>query len=113
MLQRLLSELVKMESLDQAMVVDDRGRLLASVGSQGKLPPTQTVVSMASAALSASQHAALGDLHEVWFEGTTTVLLDILTPYRILMLQGEQGHLARWRHGIDRLRKQLATTPEM
>ena len=69
MLQRLLSELVKMESLDQAMVVDDRGRLLASVGSQGKLPPTQTVVSMASAALSASQHTALGDLHEVWFEG--------------------------------------------
>ena len=113
MLQRLLTELVKMESLDQAVVIDDRGRLLASVGPQGQLPPTQDIVSMASAALTASQHVGLGDLHEVWFEGSTTVMLDILTPYRILMLQGEQGHLARWRHGIDRLRKQLATTPEM
>ena len=113
MLQRLLAELLKMDSLEQALVIDDRGRLLASVGPQGKLPPTQDVIAMASAALTTSQFAGVGDLHEVWFEGPTTVMLDILTPYRILMLKGQEGHLARWRHGIDRLRKQLATTPEM
>jgi hypothetical protein len=40
-------------------------------------------------------------------------MIDIVTPYRILMLHGKGGKLARWRHSVDLNRKSLATTPEM
>ena len=40
----------------------------------------------------------LGELHEVWVEGEATTCIDIITPYRILMLSGTKGNIARWRH---------------
>ena len=113
MLQRLLAEFVARRGVHRATMIDDRGRLLASVGSKGHLPQTEHVVHLASASLDAAHGLGLGDLHEVWFEGETTSLLDILTPYRILMLDGTNGRVARWRHTVDQMRKQLATTPEL
>ncbi|MGB1587871.1 MAG: hypothetical protein ACPHJD_03540 [Poseidonia sp.] len=112
MLQRLLAEFLKLEGLHQALVIDDRGRLVSSVGASGSLPLTQQTVELTSAALDASMQNAYGDLHEVWIEGQSQTLIDVLTPHRILMLQGDGGQLARWRHSVDQLRKQLATTPE-
>jgi len=113
MLQRLLSEFLNQAGIEQAMMLDDRGRLLSAVGPKGQLPGVDRAISLTSAALDASQQLGLGDLHEVWIEGDETVMVDIITPYRILMLNGTNGNIARWRHTTDHLRRQLATTPEI
>ena len=112
MLQRLLTEFLRHESVEQALVFDDRGRMLSSVAKQGILPATERAVDMTVRALAATQHTGFGELQEIWFEGNETTMIDVLTPYRILMLQGKQGQVARWRHAVDRMRKQLSTTPE-
>ena len=112
MLQRLLSELLHLEGLEHALLMDDRGLLLSSVGPIGTLPPVQPTVELTSAALDAAVNTGFGDLQEVWIEGSQTTMIDVVTPHRILMLHGEGGQTARWRHTVDRLRKQLATTPE-
>lgn len=113
MLQRLLAEFLHLEGLSHAMMIDDRGLLLSSVCKQGVVPSPQHLVEMTSAALNAAQHNSQGELWEIWIEGKTTTLIDILTPYRILMLQGQSPHLAKWRHRVDKLRQHLATTPEL
>lgn len=113
MLQRLLGEFLKIEGVDQAMMMDDRGKLLSSVGPEGQLPPVNRAVELTVAALDAVQHHDQGDMHELWLEGEDQVLIDILTPYRIVMLSGSKGNIARWRHSVDHLRAQLATTQEM
>ncbi|MCH1616078.1 MAG: hypothetical protein L7R83_01045 [Candidatus Poseidonia sp.] len=113
MLQRLLGEFLKIEGVDQAMMMDDRGKLLSSVGPEGQLPPVNRAVELTVAALDAVQHHDQGDMHELWIEGEDQVLIDILTPYRIVMLSGSKGNIARWRHSVDHLRAQLATTQEM
>ena len=38
MLQRLLTGFLEQEGVEQAVMFDDRGRLMASVGQQGQLP---------------------------------------------------------------------------
>ena len=113
MLQRLLGEFLKIDGVEQAMMMDDRGKLLSSVGTEGQLPHVERAVELAVAALDAVQHHDQGDLHELWVEGSDQVLIDVLTPYRIVMLSGSNGNIARWRHSIDHLRPQLATTQEM
>ena len=113
MLQRLLGEFLKIDGVEQAMMMDDRGKLLSSVGPEGQLPPIEQAVELAVAALDAVQHHDQGDLHELWIEGDDQVLIDVLTPYRIVMLSGSSGNIARWRHSMDHLRPQLATTQEM
>ncbi len=113
MLQRLLSEFLKVEGVAQAMMMDDRGKLLASVGREGQMPPVEHAVSLTVAALDAVQHHDKGDLHEVWIEGGEQTLIDIITPYRIMFLRGTGGNIARWRHSMDHLRPQLATTQEI
>jgi hypothetical protein len=112
MLQRLLAEFLHHEGVEQALVFDDRGRMLSSVAKQGVLPATEQAVDLTVLALAATQHTNFGELHEVWLEGDQTTLIDVITPYRILMLQGKQSKVARWRHAVDHMRKQLATTPE-
>ena len=113
MLQRLLGEFLKIDGVEQAMMMDDRGKLLSGVGPVGQLPPVERAVELSVAALDAVQHHDQGDLHELWIEGDDQVLIDILTPYRIVMLSGSNGNIARWRHSMDHLRPQLATTQEM
>ncbi len=113
MLQRLLSEFLKVERVHQATMIDDRGRLMSSVATEGQLPNTHLAVELTVAALDVSQGYDLGDLQEVWIEGQTQAFVDILTPYRIVMLSGNSGNIARWRHAMDHLRPQLATTQEM
>lgn len=113
MLQRLLTEFLSHSGIEQALMIDDRGRLLSSIGRQGAFPATDRAIAVASAALDTTQRLGLGDLHEVWIEGEETVMLDVVTPYRILFLSGTQGNVARWRHTTDQLRKQLATTQEI
>ena len=39
MLQRVLAGFVRLEGVEQAMLIDDSGQLLASVGEEGILPP--------------------------------------------------------------------------
>ena len=38
MLQRLLTEFLSVNGVEQATAIDDRGRLLSSVGAEGQLP---------------------------------------------------------------------------
>ena len=113
MLQRLLTEFLTVDGVEQAAAIDDRGRLLSSVGAEGQLPLTQRAVDLTVAALDSAKGSNLGDLQEVWVEGDTTTCIDIVTPYRILMLSGGVGNIARWRHSVDRLRQQLAATHEL
>lgn len=113
MLQRLLSALTTQKGVEQALMVDDRGRLMASIGQSGTVPDVEPLVQMTSTALEATQHLGLGELYEIWEEGETRTMIDIVTPYRILMLHGQGGKLARWRHSVDVNRKSLAITPEM
>ena len=72
-----------------------------------------SVLENGGAALDAVQHHDQGDLHEVWIEGEQQMLIDIITPYRIMLLRGTKGNIARWRHSMDHFRPQLATTQEM
>ena len=113
MLQRLLGAFLKVEGVEQAMMMDDRGKLLSSVGAEGQIPPVHRAVELTVAALDAVQQHDQGDVHELWLEGDKQVLIDVLTPYRIVMLCGTQSNIARWRHSMDHLRHQLATTQEM
>ena len=39
MLQRVLAGLTKTEGVEQAMLLDESGNLLACVGSEGQVPP--------------------------------------------------------------------------
>jgi len=112
MLQRLLTGVLEQEGVEQAVMFDDRGRLMASVSRQGQLPALEDAVALTSAALSACVEHELGDLYEIWSEGEQRTMIDVITPYRILMLKGQGGRLARWRHSVDHRRRQLATTPE-
>ena len=113
MLQRLLSALATQNGVEQALMIDDRGRLMASVGQSGSFPDVERTVLMTANGLEATQNLGLGELYEIWEESETRTMIDIVTPYRILMLHGKGGKLARWRHSIDLNRKSLATTPEM
>ena len=113
MLQPLLSEFLKVNGVHQATMIDDRGKLMSSVAAQGQLPHTQQAVELTVAALDVAQGYHLGDLREVWMEGEGLALVDILTPYRIVMLSGNGGNIARWRHAMDHMRPQLATTQEL
>ena len=80
MLQRLLGEFLNVNGVDQATVIDDRGRLLSCVGGEGQLPLTQRAVELTVAALDAVQNSGLGDLQEVWVEGKASTCIDIITP---------------------------------
>lgn len=113
MLRRLLGEFLKIDGVEQAMMMDDRGKLLSSVVAEGQTPPVNQAVELTVAALDAVQHHDQGDVQELWIEGEKQVLIDILTPYRIVMLSGSRANIVRWRHSMDHLRHQLATTQEM
>ena len=113
MLQRLLGEFLRVDGVHQATMIDDRGKLMSSVASEGQLPHTQQAVELTVAALDVAQGYHQGDLQEVWIEGEGLALVDVLTPYRIVMLSGNGGNIARWRHAMDHLRPQLATTQEL
>jgi len=113
MLQRLLGEFLKVNGVHQATMIDDRGKLMSSVAAEGQLPHTQQAVELTVAALDVAQGYHQGDLQEVWMEGEGLALVDILTPYRIVMLSGNGGNIARWRHAMDHLRPQLAKTQEL
>ncbi|RJU88759.1 MAG: hypothetical protein DWC07_07180 [Candidatus Poseidoniales archaeon] len=111
MLNRVLTVLLEKESLDEVSMIDDMGRLLSSVTRAGRLPAADAHVALLIDALEAQQRMGLGDLHEVWVEGNDRTLIDIVTPHRILIAQGREGRLGRWRHSVDHLRSALATTP--
>ncbi|MCH1541293.1 MAG: hypothetical protein L7S56_07705 [Candidatus Poseidonia sp.] len=113
MLPRLLTSLMGQNGVQQALMIDDRGRLLAGINKQGSVPAVERTVNIAAGALEAVQNLEFGELEEVWLEGKARTMVDIITPHRILMLHGEGGNLARWRHSIDLHRRSLATTPEM
>ena len=113
MLQRVLANLVKTEGVEQAMLLDERGSLLACVGNEGKVPPTESAIQATNIAIELSAALDLGELYEIWCEGDERMMIDIARPGRIVVLTGRGGRLARWRHALDRNRRIIATTPQM
>ena len=113
MLQRVLASLIKTEGVEQAMLLDDRGALLACVGEEGKAPPVDIAMNTVNTAADVCLTNELGELYEVWCEGDNRMLIDIARPGRIVVLFGQGGRLARWRHALDRNRRIIATTPRM
>ena len=69
MLQRALAGLYRLEGVKQAMLIDDSGNLLASVGDEGAMPPFEHAVDVVSAALESADALGLGAVYEVWCEG--------------------------------------------
>ena len=113
MLQRVLAGLVRTEGVQQAMLLDERGGLLACVGDEGIAPPVDQAVTTVNMATELCSSLGLGDLYEVWCEGDQRMMIDIACPERIVVLSGQGGRLARWRHALDRNRRIIATTPQM
>ena len=113
MLQRVLAGLCRLEGVNQAMLIDDSGQLLASVGEEGVMPPFEDAVEMIHVAQETGDVLGLGQVYEVWCESKKRMIIDVAAPTRIVVLSGEGGRLARWRHALDRDRRLLATTPRM
>ncbi|MBT4070972.1 MAG: hypothetical protein HOL72_07330 [Euryarchaeota archaeon] len=109
MLQRVLAGLLRIEGVDQAMLIDDNGHLLASVGDEGILPPLEKAIKITTAALECAYASKIGDVFEIWCEGQERMMIDIASPNRIVVLSGKGGRLARWRHALDRDRRIIAT----
>jgi predicted regulator of Ras-like GTPase activity (Roadblock/LC7/MglB family) len=113
MLQRVLAGLCRLEGVSQAMLIDDSGQLLASVGDEGVMPPFEDAVEMIQVAQETGDALGLGQVYEVWCESKKRTIIDVAAPNRIVVLSGDGGRLARWRHALDRDRRILATTPRM
>ena len=109
MLQRVLSGLLRVEGVEQAMLIDNNGQLLASVGDEGILPPLDKAIKITTAALECAYASQIGDVFEIWCEGQERMMIDIASPNRIVVLSGKNGRLARWRHALDRDRRIIAT----
>ncbi len=112
MLQRTLAGLYRLDGVQHAILMDDSGTLLASVGDEGLIPPFEHAVDVISAALESADALGLGAVYEAWCEGENRMMIDVASPTRIVALSGNGGRLARWRHALDRDRKILATTPQ-
>jgi hypothetical protein len=113
MLQRVLAGLCRLEGVNQAMLIDDAGQLLASVGEEGVMPPFEEAMEMIHVAQETGHALGLGQVYEVWCESKKRMVIDVAAPNRIVVLSGDGGRLARWRHAIDRDRRIIATTPRM
>jgi len=86
---------------------------LASVGEEGIMPPFEDAVEMIHVAQETGHSLGLGQVYEVWIESKNRMVIDVTAPNRIVVLSGDGGRLARWRHALDRDRRILATTPRM
>ena len=64
MLQRVLAGFVRLEGVEQAMLIDDTGQLLASVGEEGILPPFQEAIEMIHAARETGHALGLGQVYD-------------------------------------------------
>ena len=113
MLQRVLASFTNIDGVEQAMLLDHTGNLLACVGSEGIVPPVDIALSVTNLAIELTTSLDLGTLHEIWCEGDDRMMIDIARPVRIVVLTGTGGRLAGWRHALDRNRRILATTPQM
>lgn len=113
MLQRILASLCSLDGVNQAMLLNDRGQLLASVGEEGSIPPFEQAIQVTTAAMECSHATGIGHLYEVWLEGEERMMIDIAAPNRIVVLSGQGGRLARWRHALERDRRIIATTQSM
>lgn len=113
MLQRVLSGLHRLDGVHQAMLLDDTGQLLASIGNEGELPPSDDAVEMIEVAREIGHALGLGNVYEVWCESEKRMVIDVALPNRIIVLSGKGGRIARWRHALDRDRRILTTTQRM
>ncbi|MCH1422282.1 MAG: hypothetical protein L7U62_02160 [Candidatus Poseidoniaceae archaeon] len=113
MLQRALAGLCRLDGVNHAMLLDGTGQLLASVGEEGIFAPVDQAVEMMNVAQETSHALGLGQVYEVWCEHSSRMILDVVASNRIVVLSGDGGRLARWRHALDRDRRILATTPRM
>ena len=113
MLQRVLASLTTIEGVEQAMLIDNKGHLMACVGDEGQIPPIEAAKNITTRALETCAALGTGQLYEIWCEGDSRMMIDMAGPERIVVLCGQGGRLARWRHALDRDRRMLATTPQM
>jgi len=51
MLQRVLAGLTKTEGVEQAMLLDESGNLLACVGNEGQVPPVEKAIQSVNTAV--------------------------------------------------------------
>ena len=111
MLSRILAGFLRLDGVEQAMLFSVEGHLIASVGDEGKQPPATQAQAFMLAAFEAAVSSNLGTWHEVWIEQDTRMMIDAVGEDRRIVLFGQGGRLARWRHAIDHNRGSLATTP--
>jgi len=86
MLQRVLAGLTTIEGVDQAMLIDNRGNLMACVGNEGNVPPTEAASNMVELALEACTALGTGQLYEIWCEGDSRMMIDMAGPYHYVTM---------------------------
>ena len=113
MLQRALAGLCRLDGVDHAMLLDNSGQLISSVGQEGIFAPVDQASEMILAAQETAHALGLGQVYEVWCEGESRMVIDAVASNRTVVLTGKGGRLARWRHALDRDRQIIATSPRM
>ena len=108
MLHRVLSGFCSLPGVELAFLFNDLGSLVASVSEAGSVPNIEVVSRMLSNCTDVTQASSSGILEEIWNEGERRMIIDRIRSDLILVLEGDGGQLARWRHAVDRDRAMIA-----
>jgi len=108
MLQRILTGFTQVSGVDLAGVFDELGIMIASVSQEGNTTPTSEAIrTIIFRTNSASENAGLGKATGLWVEGKRRQMFDLMSSDVTLMISGNGGRLARWRHELDRNRSTI------
>ena len=108
MLHRVLTGFCSLPGVEQAFLFDNLGCLVASVGNAGDIPSPDAADSLVKSCQMVTEASSAGSLEEIWCEGNKRMVIDRIRSDLVLVLEGEGGQLARWRHSIDRDRALIA-----
>ena len=78
------------------------------MGNAGEIPSADAADSLVKSCQMVTEAASAGTLEEIWCEGSKRMIIDRIRSDLVLVLEGEGGQLARWRHSIDRDRALIA-----
>ena len=101
MLQQVLTDLLKVEGVDQTLLFHRHHGLVSSVVEEGFMPPVERIMGLINKAESTCYVASLGDMHELWLESEQNIMLNRIDVFHYVVLLGFSGRIARWRHAID------------
>ena len=101
MLQQVLTDLLKVEGVDQTLLFHRHDGLVSSVVEEGFMPPVERIMELINKAESTCYVAILGDMHELWLESEQNIMLNRIDEFHYVVLLGFSGRIARWRHAID------------